>query len=404
MKIILYRPEYAKQFNSQTMMADPVGGTEFAAGYLARELAKTHQVFFICQTPETARIDNIQWLPLDNPAPQNIQKIFQKIGRADILILVGGLSNCLENYAPPVKKIILWANGLSLKANTIKHLCQNKIDQAVCTTAYSRDQVLRNTCKRMPLVEKTKYLVSRKWRQSFRDKFTFIYNGVNSELFPEQLYCSVLKKPFKIIYAGVFNEQKNPDKILAVFGAIKKAIPELELHMCGSIGQYKTGGGDQTTGYFDGDSFFAKIKKYIYDQNNKVRPGIYLRGGLAPATLACEMMSASLVIVNPCVANQESSCIGALEAQAAGTPVLGGGLSALEETIEHGKTGFVFRKQKNLALLVIRLLKNPALLQKIGKAGRARAQAGFGWDILAREWGNLFTALLAGKKFIPKKH
>jgi len=404
MKIIFYRPEYAKQFNSQTMMADPVGGTEFAAGYLARELAKTDQVFFICQTPKEERIDNIQWLPLSDPTPRNIRKTFQKIGQADILILVGGLSNLLDQYAPDVQKIILWANGLSLKPNTIKHLCQNKIDQAVCTTAHSRDQVSRNTYKRMPLKQKLKYFASREWRRSFRDKFTFIYNGVNSELFPEQLYCSILKKPFKILYAGVFNEQKNPDKILAVFNTIKKAIPKLELHMCGSIGQYKTGAGDQTTGYFDGDSFFAKIKKYIYDQNNKVRMGIYLRGALPPATLAREMMSASLVIVNPCVANQESSCIGALEAQTAGTAVVGGGNSALEETIQHNVTGFVFRKQKNLASLIIRLLENPALLQKIGKAGRARAQAGFGWDRLAREWENLFLALLTGKKFIPRKH
>ena len=394
MKIIFYRPEYAKQFNTQTMMADPVGGTEFAAGYLAEELAKSHNVFFICQTPKTARIDNIQWLPPSD----------QKIGQADILILVGGLSNCLENYIPPVRKIILWANGLSLKPNTIKHLCQNKIDQVVCTTNYAREQILRNTRKRMPLPQKLKYFTIRKWRRQFRGKFTFIYNGVNMELFSEKLYRSTLKKPFKILYAGVFNEQKNPDKILAVFAAIRRALPQAELHMCGSITQYKTEGADQTTGYFDGDGFFEKIKKYVYGKENKIKPGIYLRGSLPPETLAREMMESSLVVVNPCVGNQESSCIGALEAQAAGTPVLGGGLSALEETIQHNITGFVFREQKNLAPLVIRLLKNPMLLKKIGRQGRKRALSGFGWNRLAREWEKLFAMLLTGEKFIPKKH
>ncbi|MDP2918522.1 MAG: glycosyltransferase, partial [bacterium] len=86
------------------------------------------------------------------------------------------------------------------------------------------------------------------------------------------------------------------------------------------------------------------------------------------------------------------------------TPVIGGGLSALEETIQHNVTGFVFRKQKNLAPLIIRLLKNPTLLKKIGRQGRARAQAGFGWDMLSQEWKKLFAALLTEKKFIPKKH
>ena len=407
MRIIFYRGEYPKKFNTETFQKEPVGGTEFAAGYLAKQLSQNHQVFFICQTPEEKEIDHIKWISL-SPQGANSQKeisaAFQKIGQADILILVGGLSNVLDDYKPSVQKIICWANGLSLKPNTIAHLLANRIDTVVCTTHYACEAVLHHTVKHLPLFSKIKYLFHSSYRQKFKNKFTFIYNGVNLDLFSDNLYHQIKKKPYKILYAGVFNHQKNPDKILKIFSQIKKALPQAELHMCGSIEQYKQENADKVTGYFDGDEFFNQIKKYIYNKEGKIRAHLYLRGALPPSLLTKEMMSSSLVVVNPQVQNQESSCIGALEAQAAGTPVVGGGRSALEETIQNKITGFVFRNQEELAPLIINLLKNPTLLYKTGQNARKRALAGFGWDTIACEWENLFETLLKDDPFIPHKH
>ncbi|MDD5627041.1 MAG: glycosyltransferase family 4 protein [Patescibacteria group bacterium] len=407
MKIIFYRGEYPKKFNTETFQGDPVGGTEFAAGYLAKQLAHQHQVFFICQTPEEKEIDHIHWIPL-SPQGANSEKeiriAFQKIGQADILILVGGLSNVLFHHKPLVKRVVCWANGLSLKPNTVEHLLANRIDQIVCTTHYACQTVLHHTIKHFPPLFKMKYFLHPAYRQKIKNKFTFIYNGVNLNLFSEELYRRIAKKPYKILYVGVFNRQKNPDKILKVFYQIQKALPQAELHMCGSIEQYKKEDADKVTGYFDGDEFFAQIKKYIYNQEGRIRDHLYLRGALHPSLLAEEMMSAALVVVNPQIRNQESSCIGALEAQTAGTPVVGGGLSALEETIQDQTTGFVFRRQEELAPLIIRLLKNPANLKEAGKNGRKRALAGFGWETIAKEWEGLFRALLEGIQFIPHKH
>lgn len=407
MKIIFYRGEYPKKFNTETFQRDPVGGTEFAAGYLAKQLAHKHQVFFICQTPEEKEIDHIQWIPLSARGANSEKEIriaFQKIGQADILILAGGLSNVLLYHKPSVQKTICWANGLSLKPNTVEHLLANRINAVVCTTHYARQAVLHHTVKHFPPRFKMQYFFHPTYRQKIKNKFTFIYNGVNLDLFSEELYRRSVKKPYKILYVGVFNRQKNPDKILKVFPQIQKALPQAELHMCGSIEQYKKENADKVTGYFDGDEFFAQIKKYIYNKEGRIRDHLYLRGALPPSLLAKEMMSAALVVVNPQVQNQESSCIGALEAQAAGTPVVGGGLSALEETIQNQTTGFVFRRQEKLAPLIIRLLKNPANLKEIGQNGRKRALAGFGWETIANEWEKLLETLLNNKPFIPRKH
>jgi len=402
MKIIFYRGDYPKQFNTETFKSDSVGGTEFAAGYLAKELAKKHNVYFICQTPKQAKIDRIHWVPIQKPRSSNLKSAFRKIGLADLLILVGGLSNPLDFLRPQIKKTILWANGLSLKPNTIKHLLENRIDKVVCMTKYARDAVLHNTIKRLPGKVRIKHFFSKKLKNDLQSKFSFIYNGINLKLFEK--YGQIAKKPFKILYVGVFNQQKNPDKILAAFPEIKKRLPRAELHMCGSIKQYKKEGGDKTTGYFDGDDFFERIKTYIYKKGGEMRPGVYLRGGLAPERLTYEMISASLVVVNPKVGNQESSCISALEAQAAGTAVLGGGASALCETIQHKNTGVVFEKQENLAPWVIKMLQNPKKIKKMGQRGRKRALAGFSWQILAREWEELIRAVLANKNYVPRKH
>ncbi len=402
MKIIFYRGDYPKQFNTETFKSDPVGGTEFAAGYLAKELAKKHNVYFICQTPKQAKIDKIHWVPIKKPKSSNLKNAFREVGPADLLILVGGLSNPLDALQPKVKKTILWANGVSLKPNTIKHLLENKIDQVVCMTKYARDAVLDNTIKRLPPKPKIKHFFSKKLQSDLKSKFSFIYNGVNLKLFEK--YGQIAKKSFKILYVGVFNQQKNPDKILAAFPEIKKRLPHAELYMCGSIKQYKKEGGDKTTGYFDGDDFFERIKTYIYNKEGGMRPGVYLRGGLAPERLAYEMISASLVVVNPKVGNQESSCIGALEAQAAGTAVLGGGASALCETIQHKKTGIVFKKQENLAPWAVKMLQNPKKIKKMGQRGRKRALAGFSWQTLAHEWEELIKAVLDNKGYAPREH
>jgi len=402
MKIVFYRGDHPKKFNTQTFKRDPVGGTEFAAGYLAQVLGSRHDVYFVCQTPKEAKIDNIHWIPLDKPSPRNLKKAFQKIGPANTLVLVGGISNILESIDPPAKKIISWANGVSLKSNTINHLLEGKIAKVVCSTKYAKDAVLHNTIKRLPGKHKIRYFVNKKLRNNFKKKFTFICNGVNLELFKS--YGQITQKPFKILYVGVFNEQKNPDKILKVFPEIKKRLPQAELHMCGSIKQYKEGAGDKTTGYFDGDDFFNRIKTYIYKKNGQQRSGLYLRGALSPKDLVYEMMSASLVVVNPQIENQESSCISALEAQAAGTAVLGGGASALSETIQDKKTGIVFTRQEDLALWAVKMLKNPEKIKKMGQQGHKRALKGFGWKTLAREWEELITALLHNEDYTPKMH
>lgn len=408
MKIAFYRAEYPKKFNTRTFFKESVGGTEFAAGYLALALAKKHEVFFICQTPHKARIDNIFWLPVSTRNAQVpaeiLKKTLKKIGKVDIFILVGGLSNLLDLGPINAQKVICWANGLSLKPNTIEHLLAGKIDQVVCTTNYARDKVLNHTIHHLPWLQKIKYYFKPSKRKFLQKAFTFIYNGVNLKLFPDRDLKKISKKPFKILFAGVFNEQKNPDKILAVFPKVKLALPQAELHMCGSISQYKPRGADSTTGYFDGDLFFNRLKKYLYQKSGALRPGLYLRGALPPHILAREMISASLVVVNPYVGNQESSCIGALEAQAAGTPVIGGGNSALEETIQHKLTGFVFPQQEKLAPWIIQILKHPQKIKKIGRAGRGRALAGFGWPTIAQEWENLLDSLLHNLPFEPRKH
>lgn len=405
MKIAFYRADYAKKFNTRTFLTEPVGGTEFGAGYLALELAKKHQVFFICQTPQEGIIDQIHWLNF-NPVQDlgKIREIFHQIGPLDVLILVGGLSNLLDHFTPEAKQTILWANGVSLKPNTINQILQKKINQIVCASEFAKKRIQHNTFKRLPLKNRLSLIFSPLKRKNFDRKFTFIYYGINLDLFSPAFYDQNPKIKSKILYSGVLNQEKNADKIIAVFSKIKKAIPEAELHICGSIQQYKNENADQETGFFDGDHFFKRIKPYLDHYSKSKNSNIFLRGALPPDQLMCEMMSAALVIVNPKVKNNESFCIGAIEAQAAGTPVIGGGYSALEETILHNKTGFIFRKQKQLPTLVIKILKNQSLLQKIGENGRKRACPHFGWKNIAKEWETLFEALLKNQKFIPQKH
>lgn len=81
-----------------------------------------------------------------------------------------------------------------------------------------------------------------------------------------------------------------------------------------------------------------------------------------------------------------------LEAQACGKPVIAGTSGGTAETMRVGETGYTVPCDgpDELAALLIRLLGDRALCERMGHAGRAWVEAHFDWDLLARQAQQLF--------------
>lgn len=80
-----------------------------------------------------------------------------------------------------------------------------------------------------------------------------------------------------------------------------------------------------------------------------------------------------------------------LEAMAQGTPAIGGTLDATPEVIEDGVTGFTVdpHSPDAVAEAIARLLRDPALQQRMGQAGIHRAHTVFGFDTFQAHLWNL---------------
>lgn len=84
----------------------------------------------------------------------------------------------------------------------------------------------------------------------------------------------------------------------------------------------------------------------------------------------------------------------ALAAQAAGVPVVASRVGGLPEAVLHGETGFIV-EDGDFATPVKRLLDDPALAQKMGRAARERAQREFSVEVMVKKTMNAYEDILA---------
>jgi glycosyltransferase involved in cell wall biosynthesis len=99
-------------------------------------------------------------------------------------------------------------------------------------------------------------------------------------------------------------------------------------------------------------------------------------------------------------AGSDESCRAALEAMAAGRPIVARRVGALPETVIHGVTGLLVEGEEPdaVAAALERLLDDPALAQRMGQAGRRRAEERFSPERHAERVEAVYRAALARRR------
>lgn len=90
-----------------------------------------------------------------------------------------------------------------------------------------------------------------------------------------------------------------------------------------------------------------------------------------------------------------------LEAMGCETAVLASRVGGIPEVVSHKETGELVdytedhpRFERDLTTAITSLMSQPELLEKYGKAGRARAQSEFGWDAVAAQTVALYKSVI----------
>ena len=119
-----------------------------------------------------------------------------------------------------------------------------------------------------------------------------------------------------------------------------------------------------------------------------------LRGRMGQDEIPAVLRGADVVA---CVPWYEPFGLVALEAMACGVPVVAAAVGGLCDTVVDGVTGLHVppRDPRAVAAALQRVLDDPGLARRLGKAGAERARARYGWDSVARATAAVYREVVA---------
>jgi glycosyltransferase involved in cell wall biosynthesis len=203
-------------------------------------------------------------------------------------------------------------------------------------------------------------------------------NGLDLTRFDQ----TVDRKNQRLIYSS--SPDRGLDILLKIFPKIRERCPDATLDVF-----HGWAGFDRTARRNHEQRAFRERLIKLLDQ-----PGVIHHGYVDQSRLAREMLGSALWVYPTYFT--ETSCITAMEAQAAGAIPVTRPLAALAETVKFGVLidGDVQTSEVQARYVeeIVSLLQQPKKQDQIREDMVPWARAAFGWDDVAAEWRRLFTS------------
>lgn len=244
--------------------------------------------------------------------------------------------------------------------------------------------------------------LSRWHKQHLHDTYKFLgdehviatRNGIATGRFGRQ----PRKEGNKLIYAS--SPDRGVERLLELFPRIRSVIPNAELEIYYGFETWRS-----MCQHYGDRAGLDKIAYYERLLTTDAPDGVKYMGRIGQQPLA-EAYSRAKIWAYPTWFS-ETSCISAMEAQAAGCVPVTSAVAALEETVRHG---FLLRGADSsreyadeFVSTVVRLLQDETERESYANAGRQWAMNNLGWDLLARDWESMFTEKVNAKGSGPSK-
>lgn len=319
MKILFTPLIMGKPWCGATIYEAPLGGSEKAVVYLARELARRGHEVTVHTSGVPGQYEQVSYLPMEALGGSESPSYDVHISSRWQEIL--GQMDC--------KASVLWLHDLPQPGASIK------AHHVVCISEYQRE------C----------------WKFNPDNPFLHVIgDGVDLSLFagrerrdPNRLVW--ISNPDRGVYLAckIFREQIVP------------RWPDMEFHIYGRYSIY---------------GWTPQSELPFLPPPSWIGENIFLHEPLPSLGIARELMKAHASFYPTFW--PETFCMAALEAQAAGTPVISNLLGALAETVKGGILGNDF-------VNAISQLQNKSRWEKLSTAGKEQA-AKFSWAQIALQW------------------
>jgi alpha-maltose-1-phosphate synthase len=215
------------------------------------------------------------------------------------------------------------------------------------------------------------------------ERVRVIRNGIDTGEYAPDPATDVLAKygidpsrPY-VIFVGRVTKQKGLPVLLRAAAGLD---PAAQLVLC--------------AGQADTPELAAEVDGLV-GQLTADRSGVILISGMLPKREVIQLLSHTRVFACPSV--YEPLGIVNLEAMACGAAVVASNVGGIPEVVVDGETGLLVPPSdpESLADALNILVRDAGLATSMGKAGRARAAADFGWATIAAQTAALYQELTA---------
>ena len=341
-------------FHGHSLRTGAMGGSETAMICVARSLAKLgHDVRVFCECDQPGVYDGVQYFHAGTFSQQNA------FNHPDVLI-ASRWADPLANKVPAGLRV-LWNHDVCPTDRTwAARLFQT--DLLMCLSDYHVADFREKFAALEPHI----------WKTS---------NAVDLELIDQ---CRKPKVARKLIYTS------RPERGLLyllrdVMPEVVKRYPDVKLyHCCYDL-----------SGAMELPPAVVYAHEQCVDLSQSMSQNVVAMGGLTKEQLYQHLSSAELWVYP--TGFPEISCIGAMEAQACGTPIVTTDAFALSETVGPNAgvklPGLPDDPQyiEEFVERVVQLLDQPVVREEMAEAGRAYVeQQGYTWDAVAASWVEKF--------------
>jgi glycosyltransferase involved in cell wall biosynthesis len=190
---------------------------------------------------------------------------------------------------------------------------------------------------------------------------TIIHHGVHEDFFRRA--TAAAPPPARVLFTS--QPYRGLDWVLGLWPEIKRQLPGASL-----------------------DIFAPKAHQAEANAKKAALDGVCFRESIARPDLVKELANARAQLIPG--HRDETYCLAAAEATAAGVPIVTLGTGSLSERVREGKTGFIVRSSEAFVARTVSLLSDDALWSAMNRACLADASL-TGWDTRAEEWERLLA-------------
>lgn len=352
--IIFFIGDGVETWTPNTVKKTGIGGSELMAIEMAKRLAlQGHRVriYNSCGRWGEGIYDGVEYYQTNK---------YQDL-KCDVLIVSRRADMVDDKYNIKAKLKLLWVHDVYALCATNELLL--KYDRILALTEWHKQNLMQA-------------------HNLHSDHIVVTRNGIDLNRFDNKLD----RNPAKAVNSS------SPDRswpvLLECWPEIKKQVPEAELHLYYGFKNWEFSAQNNP----EHQTLIASIKSKIAELSSQ---GVVYHDRISQKDLANEFLSAGAWI-HPTWFS-ETSCITAMEAQAAGLHMVTSSIAALNETVANRGTlipgAWTSPEYKNQFIQsVVSALKEQNKLNRTKLQTYAREN--FGLDMLAKEWDDMFSSLI----------